>query len=64
MPDLDTVHRIIASHLDELSDLFADHCKLTFIMRNPEVEDGNLICTDDDLVALEACIRHQREKDA
>ena len=35
--------------LSELSVLFEDHCRVTFIMRNPQADDGNLIIGNDRL---------------
>ena len=44
----------IAKKLDEIKEYFEPHCKLTFIMRNPELEDNtdNMIITNDALEEL------------
>lgn len=44
-----------------LSLLFKPHCLLTLVVRNPEMEDSDLIVTQDDYDAVIAAIRHLRD---
>jgi hypothetical protein len=37
----------VEKKLQELGDVFAEHVKLTFLMRNPEEPDGSMIITSD-----------------
>jgi hypothetical protein len=39
----------VEKKLQELGDVFAEHVKLTFLMRNPEEPDGSMIITSDTL---------------
>lgn len=40
----------VQSHLTELAELFHPHCRLTFIMRNPDVPDtGHMVVSNDDI---------------
>lgn len=45
---LEDVYDEIAQALAELARLFKPHAKLTFVMRNPELEDGDMFVSDDD----------------
>jgi hypothetical protein len=53
----------VSNALARLEKLFAAHCKLTFIMRNPQVEDGDMILTQDDLEKVEAAIKRLKERE-
>lgn len=44
------------AHLAIIEKLFKPHCKLTLLMRNPEVADGDMLLTRDDLDAVIASI--------
>ena len=43
------VRKEVERSLRRLSPLFKDHCRLTFIMRNPQAEKGEMIITNDSL---------------
>ena len=43
------LHLELERHLSEMEKLFKPHCKLTLLMRNPQVADGDLLLTMDDL---------------
>lgn len=47
----------VAAALAELSRLFKPHAKLAFLVRNSEVEDGDMLLTDDDPESIIAAIR-------
>jgi hypothetical protein len=51
------------SHLQEMEKCFRSHVKLTFIARNPESDDGDLILTRDDLELVEIAIRKLRDRE-
>ena len=59
---LSEVHYACERHLAEIEKLFAPHCKLTLVMRNPQSDDGDLILSRDDLVEVEAAVRKLRER--
>lgn len=44
---LKRTHAKIANALGELSPLFADRCKLTFVMRDPLDEEAYIVVGDD-----------------
>ena len=61
MIDRDRVYALIERHLMEIETLFKSHCKLTFLMRNPELEDGDLILTTDELDQVITAIQQLKE---
>lgn len=46
--NLQDTHEEVADALARLSRLFQPQCKLSFVMRNPHVEDGDMFVSDDD----------------
>ena len=50
--------------LAKLSLLFAEHCRVTFIMRNPQEKDGDLIIGNDQLEDVRDAVAHMIESDA
>jgi len=47
----------IANHLDAIGSHFKPGCKVTLLVRNPDVADGDLLMTVDDPVAIIESIR-------
>jgi hypothetical protein len=51
-PKTEYARDVISNELAKLEKLFLPHCRLTFIMRNPEEEDGDMVITNDKLADL------------
>lgn len=51
----------IAYHLDEIGRLFK-RPKITLVVRNDELADGDVVLSDDDLDKAISAIRHLQEK--
>ncbi len=49
--------------LQKLSDFFAPHCQLTFLMRNPKEQDGDLIVTTDSLEAVSEAVEKLKRRE-
>lgn len=60
------VAAIISAHLEEISRLFVDNMKLTFIARNPAKFDGSqdMIITDDLLRKVQQAVRQRMAAEA
>ena len=54
----------IADSLEDIRALFKGEPKITLIIRNPDVEDGDVILSDDDFEKAIAAIRHLQAKAA
>ena len=55
----------LSAHLDEMAQLFVSEPKITLIIRNPSLEDGDVVLTsDDDLEAAIQSVRRFRAADA
>jgi hypothetical protein len=54
----------IADSLEDIRELFLGDPKITLIVRNPNVEDGDVILSDDDFELAIAAIRHLQAKAA
>jgi hypothetical protein len=44
---LDKLHADIAEHLESIKAMFKDGAKITLIVRNPNLKDGDVLLTDD-----------------
>ena len=49
--------------LQQLEKLFKPHCRLTLLMRNPELADGDLLLTRDDLDLVSAALQKLKAKE-
>lgn len=56
------VQFIVSNKLAELAELFQPGTKLTFISRNPDVSEGHMVITDDDLAEIEKVIQKVKSK--
>jgi len=56
------LHEAIAEQLEIVRLLFKGEAKITIIVRNPDVEDGDVILSDDDFESAIAAIRHLQAK--
>lgn len=64
MTDIEHAQTLCAEALEELrTRVFEPHCRLTLIVRNPLVEDGDMVVTADDLAAVEATVVAMRTKE-
>jgi hypothetical protein len=45
---LDRLHADIGEHLDAIKSMFKPGAKITLIVRNPSLKDGDVLLTDDD----------------
>jgi len=59
--DLSDVQAEVAYHLDRIGRLFKAP-KLTIVIRSPQLEDGDIILTDDDLPQVVAAIERLRAR--
>jgi hypothetical protein len=60
---LPEVHAEIAEHCGEISDLFKPGCKVTILVRNPSLKDGDVLVSDDAIDAVVAALQRLKEKD-
>lgn len=61
--NLQDTHEEVATALAHLARLFAPHCKLSFVMRSPKIEDGDMLVTDDDPALVIAAIQKLSERE-
>jgi hypothetical protein len=61
MKKLERIHAEIGFHLDEIRQLFKDP-KITIIIRNPMLNDADVLLTDDDLEKVIGAIKYLQEK--
>ena len=61
-PEVQTAGQEVIQHLSEMESLFASHCKLTFVMRNPRVDDGNMVITSDDMQKVADAVQAEVDK--
>jgi hypothetical protein len=55
----------VAATLGELESLFAPHCKLTFLMRDPSNDECSMLVTnDDDMPAVRRVMELLEKKEA
>lgn len=64
MTRLVDVQKTLDYALQDLEPLFQPHCRLTLLMRNPQVQDGDLLLSKDDLREVERAIARLRAKES
>lgn len=61
--DLKSLHAEVANHCGEISDLFKRGAKVTVLVRNPDLEDGDMLVTDDQIDLVIAALGKLKEKE-
>jgi hypothetical protein len=63
--DLTKLHAIMANHAGEVADLFkSEHgVKVTILARNPRVDDGDIVVTDDSIDAAIGALQRLKSKE-
>lgn len=61
--DLTNLHAEIANHCGEISDLFKHGAKVTVLVRNPGLEDGDVLVTDDQIDFVIIALGKLKEKE-
>lgn len=64
MDRLKSVHAQIANHCVEVSDLFKPGARVTILVRNPGLGDGDLVVTDDSFDHAISALEKLKAKDA
>jgi len=62
--ELLVIKQKISNYLNKIEKLFAPYCKVTFLMRNPKEEDGDLLMTNDDLDKVIAAITQLQKQES
>ncbi len=60
---LDILHADIGEHLDAIKTIFKPGAKVTLIVRNPSLRDGDVLITDDTTKEAMAALRRLAKKE-
>jgi hypothetical protein len=58
-----TAAREVERHLLEIAKLFQPRCKITFLMRDPTTDEGDLLLTDDTLNEIIKAVERSKPRD-
>jgi hypothetical protein len=57
------VHAEVANHCGDIAELFKPGAKVSVLIRNPRLNDGDMIVTDDDMDLVIAAVQRLKEKE-
>jgi hypothetical protein len=57
------LHAEIANHCGEIADLFKPGVRITILVRNPNLEDADVLVTDDSIDSAIAALGKLKEKE-
>jgi hypothetical protein len=63
MDKLINLHAQVANHCGEIADLFKPGARVTVLVRNPGLDDGDIVVTDDSIDAAIAALENLKRKD-
>lgn len=61
--DLRQVHAEVAEHAGQVADLFKPGARVTILIRNPQLEDGDIVVSDDSMESVIAAVQRLKEKE-